>query len=79
MYSTSGLHLCCRLPDTVDDRAIAKALGVRGIGATALSSYYLKPATALPGLVIGFGNTPSENYADLTETIVDVVKLALNS
>lgn len=51
-----GLHLCLRLPSTMDDHALARALAQRGIVVRALSAYCLQ-RTDLRGLVIGYGYT----------------------
>ena len=55
-----GLHLCVRLPDTVDDRALAQRIGDMGLIVRALSAYCLQRQDA-KGLVIGYG------YAALAE------------
>jgi GntR family transcriptional regulator/MocR family aminotransferase len=55
-----GLHLCLRLPDTVDDKAIAQRLATLGLTVRPLSAYCLERTDA-KGLVIGYG------YAPLTE------------
>ena len=55
-----GLHLCLRLPSTVDDKALAQRLSLQGLTVRPLSAYCLA-RTDLRGLVIGYG------YAPLTE------------
>ncbi len=49
-----GLHLCVRLPDTVDDKALALRLGELGILVRPLSAYCIRRKDAR-GLVIGYG------------------------
>jgi hypothetical protein len=61
----------------VDDVALVARLRAAGIGATALSLYHLSPDAALPGLVIGFGNTEAGRYDDLIRQIVATIKVAL--
>jgi GntR family transcriptional regulator / MocR family aminotransferase len=55
-----GLHLCIRLPDTLDDKALAQRIGTLGLTVRPLSAYCLERKDA-KGLVIGYG------YAALTE------------
>ncbi|MEO8120443.1 MAG: PLP-dependent aminotransferase family protein, partial [Rhodoferax sp.] len=55
-----GLHLCLRLPDAVDDKALADRISRLGLTVRPLSAYCLKRKDA-KGLVIGYG------YAPLTE------------
>ena len=52
-----GLHLCLRLPDTVDDRALAHRLGQQGLIVRPLSAYCLHRED-LRGLVMGYGYAP---------------------
>jgi len=49
-----GLHLCLRLPQRVDDRALAQRLGQQGLTVRPLSAYCLERRD-LRGLVIGYG------------------------
>lgn len=52
-----GLHLCLRLPQRVDDRALAHRLGQQGLTVRPLSAYCLERSD-LRGLVIGYGYAP---------------------
>lgn len=52
-----GLHLCLRLPDTLDDRALAQRLGALGLTVRPLSAYCLKRRD-MRGLIIGYGYAP---------------------
>lgn len=52
-----GLHLCLRLPDALDDKALAQHLGNLGLTVRPLSSYCLQQ-TRLRGLIIGYGYAP---------------------
>ncbi|MBK6294026.1 MAG: PLP-dependent aminotransferase family protein [Rhodoferax sp.] len=49
-----GLHLCLRLPATMDDRALAQCIAHRGLTVRPLSAYCLQ-RTDSKGLVIGYG------------------------
>ncbi|MHB1247866.1 MAG: MocR-like pyridoxine biosynthesis transcription factor PdxR [Polaromonas sp.] len=52
-----GLHLCMRLPNALDDKALAQRIGERGLTVRALSAYCLQRTDA-KGLVIGYGYAP---------------------
>ncbi len=52
-----GLHLCLRLPETTDDRALATAIGRHGLTVRPLSAYCLRRQD-LRGLLIGYGYAP---------------------
>ncbi|MHB1198857.1 MAG: MocR-like pyridoxine biosynthesis transcription factor PdxR [Polaromonas sp.] len=52
-----GLHLCVRLPNALDDKALAQRIGERGLTVRALSAYCLQRTDA-KGLVIGYGYAP---------------------
>lgn len=57
-----GLHLCLRLPQRVDDRALAHRLGQQGLTVRPLSAYCLERSD-LRGLVIGYGYAPLAGIA----------------
>jgi GntR family transcriptional regulator/MocR family aminotransferase len=52
-----GLHLCLRLPEVVDDKALADRIALLGLTVRPLSAYCLKRKEA-KGLVIGYGYAP---------------------
>lgn len=52
-----GLHLCVRLPNALDDKALAQRIGEHGLTVRALSAYCLQRTDA-KGLVIGYGYAP---------------------
>ncbi len=52
-----GLHLCVRLPQRVDDVALAQALAQRGLLVRPLSAYCLERRD-LRGLILGYGYAP---------------------
>jgi GntR family transcriptional regulator/MocR family aminotransferase len=52
-----GLHLCLRLPDSTDDKALAHRIGALGLTVRPLSAYCLARRDA-KGLVIGYGYAP---------------------
>jgi GntR family transcriptional regulator/MocR family aminotransferase len=57
-----GLHLCLRLPQAVDDKALALRIGALGLTVRALSAYCLERTDA-KGLVIGYGYAPLADIA----------------
>jgi len=57
-----GLHLCLRLPDGIDDKALARQIGERGLTVRALSAYCLQRREPR-GLVIGYGYAPLQDIA----------------
>lgn len=57
-----GLHLCLRLPRSVDDRALAQRAAQQGLTTRALSAYCLR-RDDLRGLVIGYGYAPLQDIA----------------
>jgi GntR family transcriptional regulator/MocR family aminotransferase len=52
-----GLHLCLRLPERVNDKALAEQISKLGLTVRPLSAYCLKRQDA-KGLVIGYGYAP---------------------
>lgn len=52
-----GLHLCVRLPDDINDQALARQISKLGLVVRPLSAYCLKRGD-LRGLVIGYGYAP---------------------
>jgi len=57
-----GLHLCLRLPQAMDDKALALRIGALGLTVRALSAYCLARTDA-KGLVIGYGYAPLADIA----------------
>ncbi len=55
----AGLHVLIRLPDEVDDVAVAATAAERGIGVRPLSMMSLVPE-APPGLLLGYGRLGPE-------------------
>ena len=52
-----GLHLCLRLSDDVDDRALAQRIGQLGLTVRPLSAYCIQRQD-VRGLIIGYGYAP---------------------
>lgn len=71
-----GLHLCLRLPVTLDDRALADALAQQGILVRPLSAYCLERSD-LRGLVIGYGYATLEDIQRYGPELAKTVCTAL--
>lgn len=74
--AAQGLHLCLRLPLTVDDRAVADALAAEGISVRPLSAYCLQRRD-LRGLLIGYGYAQPAQIEPSARRIVAAVQRAL--
>jgi GntR family transcriptional regulator / MocR family aminotransferase len=73
-----GLHLCLRLPASMDDRALAQTLARQGLTVRALSAYCLA-RNDLRGLVIGYGYATLADIARCGPLITDAVRRALDT
>jgi GntR family transcriptional regulator/MocR family aminotransferase len=71
----AGLHVLLRLPDRVDDVALAAAAAERGIGVRALSTMSLTGA-AERGLLLGCGRLPEERIGGAVAAIATVIGAA---
>ncbi|VWC33419.1 DNA-binding protein [Burkholderia ubonensis] len=71
--SDAGLHLVTRLPDGVDDRAVAQAALARNIVVRPLSGYYADPARAASGLLLGYACVPEEEIAPAFATLAEAI------
>ncbi|POP46806.1 DNA-binding protein [Superficieibacter electus] len=63
-----GLHLTLTL-ENVDDVMLAEQARRYHLAPGALSRLYLKPANALRGLVLGYGNTSASHYPNAIRTL----------
>jgi GntR family transcriptional regulator/MocR family aminotransferase len=72
-----GLHLCLRLPHTVDDRALAQSLARQGLTVRPLSAYCLQRRD-LCGLVIGYGYAPLADIKACGPLLAQAVARALS-
>jgi GntR family transcriptional regulator/MocR family aminotransferase len=71
-----GLHLCVRLPKTLDDKALARRIGELGLNVRPLSAYCLKRSDA-KGLVIGYGYAPLADIAHFGPIMAKALALEL--
>src|SRR5215472_10823133 len=58
-----GLHMVCRLSETIDEADVVKACRSRGLAVAPLGAYYAGPPR-MSGLVMGFAGTPEALAAD---------------
>ena len=76
-----GLHLCLRLSDAVDDRALAKTIGQLGLTVRPLSAYCIQRQD-VRGLIIGYGYAPLAEIkrfgAVLAQTLQQVLATGSN-
>lgn len=72
-----GLHLCLRLPDTLDDKALTQQLGKLGLTVRPLSGYCLKQ-TGLRGLIIGYGYAPQADIEHFGPVLARTLANALS-
>ena len=74
---TCGMHVVLRLPEGVDDQAVARALTERGLGARALSSYHVcddQPHVDLGGLVLGYAHVPAQDMSSCVKALTEAVR-----
>lgn len=59
----SGMHLTLRLSPEIEDRSVVERAQRHGIAARALSTFTIESAACQNGLVLGYGNTRSDEIA----------------
>lgn len=69
----AGLHLVLGLPAALDDRAIAAEALARDVATRPLSRYYAEPASAPPGLLLGYACVPEADISPRFETLAEVI------
>ena len=74
----AGLHLVLRLPDGVDDRAVAAEALAENIVVRPLSGYFARRDDAGSGLLIGYACVPDEEIEPAFETLAGVIDRFLN-
>jgi GntR family transcriptional regulator / MocR family aminotransferase len=73
--AAAGLHVLLRLPDGVDDIAVAGTAAARGVRIEALSPMSLVAAPER-GLVLGYSRLPAEWIEGAVETLVEILREA---
>jgi GntR family transcriptional regulator/MocR family aminotransferase len=71
-----GLHLCLRLPDTLDDKALAQQLRQNGLITRPLSGYSVGRKD-LKGLVIGYGYAPLARIEEFGPVMASTIAAAI--
>ena len=69
----AGIHLVVLLPRGTNDRAVSQKAADIGISATPLSTCYLKRSSR-GGLILGFGNTSTEQIQDGVRRLAKVLR-----
>ena len=67
------MHLTLKLAAGDDDKRIAELAHQHGLGVQALSSFCTRPG-AVSGLVIGYGNTSSNDIPAAIGMLTDLIK-----
>jgi len=73
---SAGLHLVIRLPDGFDDQRLAETAAAHGVRVSALSQYFIGPASAW-GLVVGYGYAPAEKVTRCGRILAQLLQAAL--
>jgi GntR family transcriptional regulator/MocR family aminotransferase len=73
-----GLHLCLRLPDALDDKALAQQLRQTGLITRPLSGYSIGRKD-LKGLVIGYGYAPLAQIEQFGPVLARTIASALGT
>ena len=71
-----GLHLCLRLPGSLDDQMLARQLGKLGLTVRPLSGYCIRRRD-LRGLIIGYGYAPLAEIDHFGPILANALLLAL--
>jgi GntR family transcriptional regulator/MocR family aminotransferase len=69
----AGLHLVLKLPQDVDDRAVAAAALAEDIVVRPLSGYYARRPDAESGLLIGYACVPDEEIGPAFAKLAGVI------
>lgn len=69
-----GLQLSAFLPETADDRAMAKAAAQGGVHVSPLSLYRLEPGA--PGLYMGYASVPEPDLTRAAAKLAEILKTA---
>ena len=72
----AGIHLLARLPDGVDDLALAEDASQHGVACMPLSPHYQHAPR--PGLLLGFGGMPEERLAEAVRQLAPLVRAAVS-
>ncbi|MEO7031374.1 MAG: PLP-dependent aminotransferase family protein [Herbaspirillum sp.] len=70
----AGLHLALHLPDGCDDHVICQEARAVGIITRPLSDYYMQPAKARRGLMLGYACVPNEQIGPAFDKLALIIK-----
>ena len=73
----AGLHLVLGLPQGVDDQAVAHDAQRAGVATRPLSMYYVRPAAAESGLLLGYGAVREEEIGTSFARLAGVLRAHL--
>jgi GntR family transcriptional regulator / MocR family aminotransferase len=73
----AGIHLLARLPDGIDDVALATEALHHGIACMPLSPHY--QGAPHPGLLLGFGGMPEDRLAEGVSRLAPLVRAAITA
>jgi GntR family transcriptional regulator / MocR family aminotransferase len=73
--AAAGLHVLLRLPDSVDDIAVAEAAAARGVRVEALSPMSLVAASER-GVILGYSRLPTERIEGAVDGLVGILREA---
>jgi GntR family transcriptional regulator/MocR family aminotransferase len=74
----AGLHLALCLPAHCDDAALCHDAQEAGIIVRPLSGYYMKPARAKPGLILGYACVPNDLVRPTFDRLATVIRKHLH-
>ncbi|MFX1765825.1 PLP-dependent aminotransferase family protein [Paraburkholderia sp. A1RI-2L] len=70
----AGLAVLVRLPDGAPDVSIFRESLAFGLGPAPLSPWYMSPASARSGLLLGIATSPERNLARNCDRLLDVIR-----
>jgi GntR family transcriptional regulator/MocR family aminotransferase len=74
--ATAGLAVLVSLPDGTDDIALVKKALAYGMAPAPLSVWYVSPATARSGLLLGISTAPQRHIATSCDRLLELLKSA---
>jgi GntR family transcriptional regulator/MocR family aminotransferase len=72
--TTAGLAALLRLPDGAPDTSIARETLAFGMAPVPLSTWYLRPASGRPGLLLGIATVPNKHLARYCDRLCGIIE-----
>jgi len=72
--TASGLAVLLKLPKDASDVNISREVAAFGMAPSPLSSWYVSPDGAEPGLLLGVATTPTRNLARSCDRLFEVIR-----